>query len=283
MKELPEGYFSRVFDQSNPGLILFLLDQSSSMKEKIGSRPKSNVAASAINQTIETLIERCRRGASIIEKADVGVIGYGAQTRYELIDGIAALNESFTRIETQDTEVSTPSGRQTLAVEHKIWIEPRHENSTPMAEALDMAATKLREWVDKYPDAPPPVVINVTDGIPNDLQNRGDGSATRAAAARLRTLGADVELCLLLCVHIATDSATPILFPAQRSDVNGRYQQLLFDISSVLPTELFSLAKNKGLAVTAGSKLLAINSSPNDLLRVLDFGSSTSMPDAHLM
>jgi uncharacterized protein YegL len=283
MKELPEGYFSRVFDQSNPGLILFLLDQSSSMKEGVAGRPKSHIAATAINQTIETLIERCRRGATIIDKAYIGVIGYGAETRYELINSIAALNESFIRIETQDTEVSTPSGLRTLAVEHKIWVEPRHENSTPMAEALDMAATKLREWVNEYPDAPPPVVINVTDGIPNDLQSRGDGSATRAAAARLRTLGRDVELCLLLCVHIASDSATSILFPAQRDDLRGRYQQLLFDVSSVLPPELSNLAKNKGLAVRSGSRLLAINAAPNDLLRVLDFGSSTSMPDAHII
>jgi uncharacterized protein YegL len=283
MKELPEKYFNRVFDQANPGLIIFLLDQSASMSEEVGGRPKSHLAAAAINQTIETLIERCRRGATIIEKADVGVIGYGSETRYELIKGIAALNQSFARIETQDTEVATPAGRQTLSVQHKVWIEPRHENSTPMAEALDMAAGKLREWVARYPDAPPPVVINVTDGAPNDLRNGGDGSATKAAAARLRMLGGSVELCLLLCVHIANDSAASILFPAERGDVKGKYQQLLFDISSGLPTELFSLAKSKGMAVRNGSRLLAINSSPNDLLRILDFGSSTSMPAAHLM
>jgi uncharacterized protein YegL len=283
MKELPEGYFSRVFDQANPGLILFLLDQSSSMKDTVGGRAKSQIAASAINQTIETLIERCRRGATIVDKADVGVIGYGADTSYELIDGIAALNEKFVRVDTQDTEVSTAAGRQTVPVEHKVWVEPRHANSTPMAEALDMAAVRLREWVAKYPEAPPPVVINVTDGIPNDLQNGGNGSATRTAAERLRKLGGSVELCLLLCVHIASDADSTKLFPAQRAEMKGPYEQLLFDISSVLPTELTSLAGNKGLPVRDGCKLLAINASPNDLLRVLDFGSSTSMPDAHLM
>ena len=283
MKNLPEGYFSRAFDQTNPGLIIFLLDQSSSMQGKVTGRPKSHIAASAINQTIETLIERCRRGAAIMEKADIGVIGYGAETRYELFAGIATLNESFKRVETRHTEVSTPLGPQTLAVEHKVWIEPRHENSTPMAEALDLAATKLREFVEACPDAPSPVVINVTDGAPNDLSSNGDGSSTKAAAARLRTLGGDVERCLLLCVHIGSDSADSILFPAEKNGVTGRYQQLLFDISSVLPTELFRLAKSKGLAVRDGSRLLAINASPNDLLRVLDFGSSTSIPDTHLV
>jgi len=283
MKELPDGYFSRVFDQANPGLILFLLDQSSSMKDAVGGRPKSHIAAGAINQTIETLIERCRRGASIVDKADVGVIGYGAETRYELIDGIAALNESFARIETVNTEVSTPAGRQTMPVEHKVWVEPRHVNSTPMAEALDMAAAKLREWVDKYPDAPPPVVINVTDGVPNDLQNRGNGSATRAAAERLRKLGGNVELCLLLCVHVSSNSTSTKIFPAERADMRDAYEQLLFDISSVLPAELSGLARSKGLPVRDGCKLLAINAAPNDLLRILDFGSSTSLPDAHLM
>ena len=283
MKKLPPGYFSRVFDQANPGLILFLLDQSSSMKEMVAGRPKSHIAASAINHTIETLIERCRRGATIVDKADVGVIGYGAETTYELINGIAALNESFSRIEMVETEVSIGSGRQTMPVEHKVWVEPRHANSTPMAEALDMAAERLRDWVSKYPDAPPPVVINVTDGVPNDLQNKGNGSATRAAAERLRKLGGNLELCLLLCVHVSNGSTSTQIFPAQRADMKDPYEQLLFDISSVLPTELAGLAKSKGLPVRDGCKLLAINASPNDLLRVLDFGSSTSLPDAQLM
>jgi len=271
MPDTPPKYFSRKFDQSNPGLILFLLDQSSSMTEKIDGIAKSRIAAMAINKTIESLVERCKRSSVIVEKAVIGVIGYGAQTRYELIESVVTLNDSFKRI---DVEQESAGGTMMVPVEYKVWIEERAQNSTPMAEALNLAADKLNEWADNYPDAPPPVAINVTDGAPNDLQRGGDGSETRAAAAKLRGFNGTRDRCLLFSVHIGGGSKATIEFPSARNQVQGEYEELLFDISSIIPDELLALGLSKGLSVKPGCRLMAVNASNNTLLSILDFGST---------
>lgn len=267
--------FSLPWDQSNPGLILILVDQSSSMEEAVGDQSKALIAATMINRTIEDSIERCRRGASVLDKAHIGVVGYGADIKYELVGSLSDLNDSYKRIEPESVFVGGSSARSSVTVSRKVWLEPRHNNSTPMAEALSLAATKLEEWLLHYPDAPAPVVINVTDGAPNDLQ-KGEGAETIAAATRVRHGGASFERCLLLSVHIGDARAKSTLFPASDIGLSRPYQTLLFTISSTIPEQLIPLARGKGLQVQPGSRLLAINASATDLLRVLDFGSSAS-------
>lgn len=257
----------RKFDQTNPGLILFLIDQSSSMSTEIAGTTKAKIAAMAINKTIDSVVERCKRTNMIVEKAVIGVIGYGEETRYELIESVITLNDSF---KSKAIEIE-PDG---TSVEYKVWIEPRANNSTPMAEALDLAADKLKEWVAAYPAAPPPVVINVTDGAPDDLQDGRDGSATKAAATRLRGFDGERDVCLLFSVHIGGDPGATIEFPASRDLMRTKYEQLLFDISSVLPDDMLELGRSKKLKVSPGCRLMAVNAPDNTLLSILDFGST---------
>lgn len=272
----PSKYFDRKFDPKNQGLILFLLDQSASMAELLGGKKKCDIAARAINQTIEALIGRCIGPAGLIDKVFIGVIGYGETTRYEVNGRASTLSVSHKGVVVESVDIADRSGvPHSAKVEYKVWVEARAENSTPMAEALLLAAENITEWVAEYPQAPPPVVVNVTDGAPNDLQRGGNGSATRAAAAKLRAAGGPDEMSLLLSVHIG--DATPLLFPTTATQLGDKYQQLLFDISSVVPAELLDLASRKGLAVPQGSRLMAINATPEDLLKILNFGSSVPL------
>jgi hypothetical protein len=272
----PSKYFDRKFDPDNPGLILFLLDQSASMDELLGGEKKCDIAARAINQTIEALIGRCVGPAGLIDKVFIGVIGYGESIRYELNGRAKDLNVSHKRVAVERVDITDSSGAPHPAqVEYKVWVEPHAENSTPMAEALVLAAENIADWVSDYPEAPPPVVVNVTDGVPNDLQNGGNGGATRAAAAKLRAAGGPEEMSLLLNVHIG--DATRLLFPTAASQLKDKYQQLLFDISSVVPDELLDLARRKELVVPRGSRLMAANATPEELLKILNFGSSVPL------
>lgn len=261
----------RKYDQSNPGLILFLLDQSSSMQQVVDGVPKSDIAAMAINKTIDSIVERCKRNGLIVDKAVVGVVGYGAETRYELIESVTTLNDSFKRMGVERESDGTE-------VEYKVWIEPRAENSTPMAAALALSADKLKEWVAAYPAAPPPVVINVTDGAPDDLQQGGDGKQTRDAATRLRGFDGKEDTCLLFSVHIGGGGAA-VEFPSSRDQLRTKYEQLLFDISSVLPDDMLELGRKKGLKVSPGCRLMAFNASAPTLVSILDFGSTQRRRD----
>ncbi len=270
--------FAKNYDQTHQGLILFLVDQSASMSARVDDKSKAEIAASCVNRTIEALIERCRRGPLVVEKAVLGVIGYGEEIRYEISGTVAELDVDFLEEFDEIENVRTPDGDiKELNVRRKRWIEAKSGNATPMAEALLLAATKLKEWISLVPDAPPPVVVNVTDGRPDDLAPGKDGRDTRAAARELRQLGGDDDACLLMCVHVGSSINEKVLFPDSKSAITGEYERLLFDISSMLPAELVDLATRKGLTVRRSSRLLAINASPEDLLRILDFGSSVAV------
>ena len=51
----------------------------------------------------------------------------------------------------------------------KIWINPCSDGLTPMYEALELCKNKLEDWVFDKQDSFPPMVFNITDGIPTDI------------------------------------------------------------------------------------------------------------------
>src|SRR3954463_4485417 len=75
--------YSAEISRTNPSCFLFLIDQSGSMGEPFGahaSKKKSEEVATAINRLLQTLVLRCAKGAEVLDRFHVGVIGYGHTT-----------------------------------------------------------------------------------------------------------------------------------------------------------------------------------------------------------
>src|SRR6266436_10441658 len=70
--------YSAEISRDNPTCLLFVIDQSGSMDEKmVTSKSKADFVADVLNKTIYTLITSCRRSDGVRNYFDIGVIGYG--------------------------------------------------------------------------------------------------------------------------------------------------------------------------------------------------------------
>ena len=66
--------------RSQPTTYLFLVDQSGSMSDQMGSsqRSKAQFVADVLNKTLRDLVVRCTRDEGVRDYFSVGVLGYGA-------------------------------------------------------------------------------------------------------------------------------------------------------------------------------------------------------------
>jgi hypothetical protein len=129
-------------------------------------------------------------------------------------------------------------------------------------------------WCKNNQDSFPPVVINVTDGIPNDLQHGGDGKKTKESAMRLLKLATNHGNLLFFNAHIGDHSKGQTLLPNQIENLQDTYAKYLFEISSVIPENLLGAASGPEFTPKKGARGLVFNSGAENLTKFLLFGSS---------
>jgi hypothetical protein len=72
--------YSAEISRDNPTAVVFLIDQSGSMDEKmVTGKTKADFVADVLNKTIYTLVTNCAKSDGVRHYFDVGVIGYGGQ------------------------------------------------------------------------------------------------------------------------------------------------------------------------------------------------------------
>ncbi|WP_235986657.1 hypothetical protein [Burkholderia contaminans] len=74
--------YQAAIQRSDPTALLFLIDQSGSMEDKMAGseRTKAQFVADVLNRTLANLIVRCRKSDGVRDYFDIGVIGYGGET-----------------------------------------------------------------------------------------------------------------------------------------------------------------------------------------------------------
>jgi hypothetical protein len=85
----------------------------------------------------------------------------------------------------------------------------------------------IQAWINENPHNFPPIVINITDGEPNDL------TKTEASAQRLLNLGTTDGKVLLLNAHIADTADREIKLPSDESGLPSKFARLLFRLLGV--------------------------------------------------
>jgi len=269
--------YSKQISSTSPGLFVILVDQSDSMGDPYEARDKESTykdefAALAVNRTISEILESCQDGDKMKDRCHIAVIGYGKTTQL-LIEGLP------TEIEDPTYGTRTVKGKQPdgaggfseVEEEIGIWVKPVHNNGTPMATAFGAAADLIEAWTAENPANFPPIVFNITDGEPDDI-NQG-ASATRSAAQRVADCHTTDGKVLIYNCHIGIGTPEVIL-PSSEQSLATPSAKLLFQMSSVIPQELFRLAENAGLAPQTGSRGFCMNATPETLTKLLDFGSA---------
>jgi hypothetical protein len=273
--------YTAEISRANPSCFIFLIDQSGSMAEPIANsngKRKCDSVADAINRLLHNLIIKCARGEGIRNFYEVCVIGYGATVAPgfsgplsgRTLVPLSEVANAPARVEERITEVSNGAGGVAQRkIKFPIWFEPVAKGTTPMGQAISMAGEILDQWVDTHQESYPPIVINITDGEATDT-----GPVPQAEA--LTSLGTNDGNVLLFNCHISNQPLSPIVFPAEEAGLPDSFARILYQVSSLLPDNLRSLARSESFDLGPGTRGFAFNADLVELIRFLDIGTRAS-------
>jgi hypothetical protein len=264
--------------RATPSCFLFLIDQSSSMAEPFGAqseKPKAEGVADGINRLLQNLALKCAKGDGIRDYFHVGVVGYGGRVAWALggklagqtLIPISAIANFPLRVEQRTRKVDDGAGGLVeQRIKFPVWFEPVASGRTPMCGAIAEAAREAEGFIKRFPDSFPPLVINISDGKATD-------GNPELPAAQLRELATSDGAVLFFNAHLSSLPAHPIEFPAREGQLPDPYAQMLFRMSSILPSRLREAAKNEGFRVEEASRGFVFNADLVSVIRFLDIGT----------
>jgi hypothetical protein len=180
---------------------------------------------------------------------------------------ISLLANSPLRVEERTRKMDDGAGGLVeRKVKFPVWFEATACGRTPMCQALGEATKTVTEFVDKYPDCYPPLVINISDGKATD-------GYPELAAFPLRELKSSDGNVLLFNAHISSDASRPIEYPSLVGELPDHKARVLFRMSSHLPPKMRDAAKGEGFQVDDESRGFVFNADLVSVLRFLDIGT----------
>ena len=267
--------------QKNPTCLLFLVDQSGSMRLPFGRERtirKAEGVADAINRLLYEFVLRCTKGEEILDRFFIGVLGYGKQVGSALggelagqgLVPISAIGKKPLRLDTRTKKIPDGAGGVVeIQTRFPIWLEPIGDSpQTPMCAAFRETYKTLEDFVRNCPQAHPPIVINITDGAATD----GDPEPLAQAVRELATEAGHV---LLFNVHISNQDLPPIELPVSEQGLPDQYARLLFRMSSPLPENMIAEARALEQRVAEGARGFVFNGSLVSVVQFLDIGTRT--------
>jgi len=290
--------YTQKITRQNPAAFVFLIDQSGSMSEEVEingkEQSKAEVLSSILNQSLNEMIDRCKKGNEVRDYFHICLIGYGgdrdntAKIIWEKNPYQKAfltpseLLQCYIGTETITVDSIRPDG-SVRQMQKKIyqWVRPCASQLTPMNAAFLLAHDLLVQWIDKYPQSYPPTVIHITDGAATDSTEK----QLLQSSQKLRSLATEDGETILFNIHITNSTENPIYFPCKKEDLThgDQYTHLMFDLSSDLPP-----IYNTGIAhftqkdIKGSYTALVVNAPMSQLISLLNIGTNTNQPDKNL-
>ncbi len=279
--------YSQEISRQNKACFLFLLDQSFSMEEPLGSSSnrKCDELVSAINGWLQNMAIRASGDEGIKDWMDVGVFGYHTDQRAtpiiesalqgdlagKQIVSIAEIGNHPARIDTRNQYIPDEETGEMIELpcELPVWVDPKTEGGTPMCHMFYKAHEILSQWIAAHPRSFPPIVVHITDGESQD----GDPIPYADALKNLATEDGNV---LLLNCHLSMTAADPFMFPADEEGLPDELARVLFRMSSVLPEPFYRHAVMEGFQVQKNARGMAFNADMVCLIQFLNMGTQAA-------
>jgi hypothetical protein len=186
---------------------------------------------------------------------DLAVIGYGNSINSAL-PKIPLEQFPFSVKKLADTYIakndSNPDDDSAIPKPKLEWVEERADGEPTgwvrhilMLAAFTKARDIVEKWVPDHQTSFPPVIINISDGMPTD--DHDDIVASLSSAKQLIDLSRaickiDTEdgKCLICNCQISSRGMTQILYPsstAQAEEIDP-FAKLMFEMSSIIPEQI---------------------------------------------
>ena len=278
-----QGNYSSRVSSINPACVVILVDQSISMRGLTvrSKKTKAEVVAECTNNLIEELVLSSTKGFGEPKPYfDLAVIGYGFASSTPLMSLLPGtdLQQPFRSIDEVNKCAEVSNGQPT-------WIKSHADGATPMCAAFLVACKLIEGWVKDHPSSHPPVVLNVTDGIPTDGNPKPE-------VDYLKRISTDDGCTLVFNAHIAgtdekkslkekialfsdmgNDRFVKILYPSSDADLKDDKAKDLFGLSSMLPDVIIARANGLNMDLSPGARAFVYNSGVDDLVKLFKLGT----------
>lgn len=288
--------YKNYFTRNNPGLIVFLIDQSKSMEDPWrDGKSLAEQTALSVNRCISEMALKFTSGTEIKNSANLIMIGYGGTAQSMEADLLrsGSIKDLATddSIPVQHLKQRIPDGAGGILeidFDLKQYITPTAVWGTPMASAFQLASALVNEWVSRSKETldedgnpvtrddsldPVPLIINISDGEPTD--NEAD---VRKYAKEIMEIACPDGSPLIFNIHLSANGGhQEICMPKDDSVLpdSDKMSKLLFDISSSLPDSMVKAANESGFPnAEAGVKTFMSNvTEVEKFIRFLNFGT----------
>lgn len=273
-----EGYDLAVISRANPALFVFLLDQSGSMADAVGSAPnksRAQAVAETINKMLMDMIIRCAKADRVADYYHVAVWGYGPSVK-PAFEGALSDKQILTISEIADSplriekRLRTDHDGNAAEISYAVWVEPASEGGAPMCKALRDAYRVVRDWIaNGHEDAFPPIIFHLSSGDATD----GDPRVPAKNLTRLKTRYGSVLLFNCCLSYVGGD---PILYPDSDDAIPDEYAKILFEMSSRLTSQMRESLRQQGVQVGDRSRGFTYQSTFVDIMRLLSIGTRSA-------
>lgn len=270
--------YSAEISRTNPACVLLLVDQSGSMAQPFAGmddKKKADGVADAVNRLLQNLVLKSAKADGVRDYFRVGVIGYGAiltsgvggSIPDDCLVPVSQLADTPKRVEERTRMADDGAGgvyEQT--VKFPVWFDAVATGKTAMNAAFEAAEQVISQFCMEYPNAYPPIVLNLTDGKPTDAN-------PLPVAKRIGQLSTSDGKALVFNLLLSTDPKPPMYFLSDEDLLIDKYAKLLFRMSSELPPRLLAAAKSDGFAIQAGARGVVFNADLVAVVRFLEIGT----------
>ncbi|MCP4660860.1 MAG: VWA domain-containing protein [bacterium] len=230
------------------------------MEDPIAGDPrkkKKQAVADAINSLLYNLILRCTKEYVVKPYFHVGIWGYGGADEVRRVFSPDLL--SITEVVERGT--GGDSG------EKPTWFAPEANGRTPMNTAFRAVLDPVERWIHQYPEAFPPIILNLTDGAYTD-------DSPAPVVRQLMAMGTTDGHVLVFNCHISKYEKNVVPFPddAQAAELEGLAREL-YEMSSPLPQPMRQQAERKHYTVAANARGYAFNADLETMIDFLEIGT----------
>jgi hypothetical protein len=253
-------YYNARITRKNPGSIIILLDQSGSMDDEYKEgKTKAEVVADVVNDLLNDIVFKCQREGSVRDYFQIMIIGYGQETEeFEYVpkicwEGALATYDWVKVSDLKGNELdSIISKNQEImpwgeviesSTTKKIWIQPIAEGLTPMKAAFELCLEKIEDWICDNINSFPPLIFNITDGFPSDVD---DLNELTEVCDKIKNISTNHGNSLLFnCLFTSEGEMLRFPFLSQSLDFEEAYHKILFECSSIMPSKMKQKAYEK--------------------------------------
>jgi hypothetical protein len=265
--------YSKQWSSANPGLLIIMIDQSGSMSEMyFDGESKAVFAAKAVNNVVQTIIDKNFSSELPKNRCRIAIIGYGSDTVLINEGALSEIASSPVGTAKVVKKINSGDGDITeVEISKPYWVEPVSNGCTNMAGAFIDAKILIEKYVGERPDAPAPVIISISDGQPNI---GGGFDEVKHIVQGITAITSEDGAPLVFNAHIEANGFN-CRFPADKDDIpRNEHAGFMFDISSVVPASYRSAADKNGIKLKENARGCMIGTDAEGLIALIDTGSS---------